>query len=191
MSEDLLLLLLLFLLLKREILISLTYLKKFPDRLILIKTKQNWKLIFLNQVKPINKVFNVLNTREDKVLKPSRLWELIMYIYERVEPLSNLSCCESPKSLINPYNQPPELAPKNYIIHRFQKCIDTWRQNCKFGRHNAVCVNKRRENSNIFHPLFGLDSHSMLLSESFCKNDSLSHCCFTHIFDDAIFGRQP
>ena len=61
----------------------------------------------------------------------------------------------------------------------------------------SFCVNKQHKNdsvisqdfqdSNIFHPLFGLESKRMLLCDFFVKHDSFAHCCLTHIFNDAFF----
>ena len=44
----------------------------------------------------------------------------------------------------------------------------------------------------IFHPLFGLESQIMTLSQEFQKSDLLGHCSFAQLFHDVEkLSRKP
>ena len=148
------------------------------------------------------------------------------------QPKSTHSRCKNLQLLLK-NSDPPKLGPnKNRVDHSFQKCLDTWCQNCMvffvrwlFVSRNGIkmqilsvvgfksstltvyCLSswfihkQPKTYSNlcvlywlshlswfqgpsIFHPLFGLKSQIMTLSQKFLKCDFLGHFSFTQLFHD-------
>ena len=69
-------------------------------------------------------------------------------------------------------------------------CLSSWFFN-KNGKHIQICVSfvdsviyHDFRDLSIFHPLFGLESQIMTLSQKCQKSDFLGHCSFTQLFHD-------
>ena len=70
-------------------------------------------------------------------------------------------------------------------------CLSSWFVHQKRKTYSQICVSfvdsviyHDLRDPSIFHPLFGLESQIMTLSQKCQTNDFLGHCSFTQLFHD-------